>query len=88
LFWIAETERLKIPTKWIRLKRRKKVRRFFYAEVLANATVSITINNFTYQPQDIPLVQWLEMGPTSSAIDGAFSYPGETVLARPAIPCL
>jgi hypothetical protein len=56
-------------------------------EVLANATVSITINNFTYHPQDIPLFQWFEMGPTSSAIDGAFSYPAESVLPHSALPC-
>jgi len=56
-------------------------------EVLANATVSITINNFTYHPQDIPLRQWFEMGQTSTAIDGAFSYPSETVLPHSAIPC-
>jgi hypothetical protein len=56
-------------------------------EVLPNATVSITINNFTYHPQDIPLLQWFEMGATSSAIDGAFSYPDETVLQHSALPC-
>jgi hypothetical protein len=56
-------------------------------EVLPNATVAITINNFTYHPQDIPLRQWFEMGATSSAIDGAFSYPAENVLPHSAIPC-
>jgi hypothetical protein len=56
-------------------------------EVLPTASVAITINNFTYHPQDIPLRQWFEMGATSSAIDGAFSYPNETFLPHSAIPC-
>jgi len=61
-------------------------------EVLANATSAIEVrkgNNFdfVYHPQNIPLVQWFEMGATSSAIDGAFSFPDETVLPHSALPC-
>lgn len=60
-------------------------------EVLANATTPITVKergfNFTYHPQNIPLLQWFEMGATSSAIDGAFSFPDETVLPHSALPC-
>lgn len=58
-------------------------------EVLANATFPIKVNevNFTYHPQNIPLLQWFEMGPTSDAIDGAFSFPDETVLPHSAVPC-
>ncbi len=60
-------------------------------EVLANATTPITVNEkdftFTYHPQNIPLLQWFEMGKTSSAIDGAFSFPDETVLPHSALPC-
>jgi hypothetical protein len=60
-------------------------------EVLANATSPITVKEkdftFTYHPQNIPLLQWFEMGATSSAIDGAFSFPDETVLPRSALPC-
>jgi hypothetical protein len=60
-------------------------------EVLANATTPITVKepgfNFTYHPQNIPLLQWFEMGTTSSAIDGAFSFPDETVLPHSALPC-
>ena len=60
-------------------------------EVLANATASIPVKeghfNFTYHPQNIPLLQWFEMGATSDAIDGAFSFPDETVLPHSAIPC-
>lgn len=60
-------------------------------EVLPNATSAIEVKakNFTfiYHPQNIPLLQWFEMGTTSSAIDGAFSFPDETVLPHSAIPC-
>jgi len=56
-------------------------------EVLPNATVPITLNSFTYHPQTEALLQWFEMGPSSNAIDGAFSFPGETVLTRSAVPC-
>jgi hypothetical protein len=60
-------------------------------EVLPNATTSITVTEkgfqFTYHPQNIPLLQWFEMGTSSSAIDGAFSFPDETVLPHSALPC-
>jgi len=60
-------------------------------EVLANATFPITITEgtfkFTYHPQNIPLLQWFEMGAKSDAIDGAFSFPDETVLPHSALPC-
>ena len=60
-------------------------------EVLANATSAIEVKegkfNFIYHPQNIPLLQWFEMGATSSAIDGAFSFPYETVLPHSALPC-
>jgi len=60
-------------------------------EVLANATAAIEVKekgfDFIYHPQNIPLLQWFEMGQTSSAIDGAFSFPDETVLPHSAIPC-
>ena len=60
-------------------------------EVLANATAAIEVKekgfDFVYHPQNIPLLQWFEMGATSSAIDGAFSFPDETVLPHSALPC-
>jgi hypothetical protein len=49
-------------------------------EVLANPTVPITMNGMTYHPQTEALLQWFESNGTSNAIDGAFSYPDETVL--------
>jgi hypothetical protein len=60
-------------------------------EVLDTATVPITIKErkevFTYHPQTEALLQWFEMGATSDAIDGAFSFPDETALPHSAIPC-
>jgi hypothetical protein len=60
-------------------------------ENLPNATAAIEVKEkgfkFIYHPQNIPLLQWFEMGTTSNAIDGAFSFPDETVLTRSALPC-
>jgi hypothetical protein len=60
-------------------------------EVLPNATIPIMLKEshvvFTYHPQNIPLLQWFEMGAKSDAVDGAFSFPDETVLPHSAIPC-
>ena len=60
-------------------------------EGLANATTAIQVKHggtsAIYHPQNIALYQWFEMGATSSAIDGAFSFPNETVLPTSAIPC-
>jgi hypothetical protein len=60
-------------------------------EVLPVATIPITVRErrevFTYHPQIIPLLQWFEMGASSNAIDGAFSFPDETTLPHSALPC-
>jgi hypothetical protein len=60
-------------------------------EVLANATHPTEVKegkfDFIYHPQNIPLLQWFEMGASSDAIDGAFSFPDETVLTKSAVPC-
>src|SRR5579864_433088 len=60
-------------------------------EVLPNATIPITLKTtgkvFMYHPQIIPLIQWFEMGSSSNAIDGAFSFPDETTLPHSALPC-
>jgi hypothetical protein len=60
-------------------------------EVLSNATVAITLTEgkttLTFHPQTEALLQWFEMGATSNAINGAFSYPNETALTASAVPC-
>ena len=60
-------------------------------EALPTEVVPITIRDdgrkFTYHPQTEALLQWFEMGTTSNAIDGAFSFPDETALTKSALPC-
>jgi len=60
-------------------------------EVLPNATAAIEVKqkgtSYIYHPQNLALYQWFEMGATSSAIDGAYSFPDETVLPTSAVPC-
>jgi hypothetical protein len=60
-------------------------------EVLPTATIPITLRErhevFVYHPQIIPLLQWFEMGKTSNAVDGAFSFPNEATLPHSALPC-
>lgn len=60
-------------------------------EVLSPSVVPVTIRDdgrkFTYHPQTEALLQWFEMGATSNAIDGAFSFPDETALPHSALPC-
>jgi len=60
-------------------------------EVLDTATVPLNSKEtgqlFIYHPQTEALLQWFEMGPTSNAIDGAFSYPDTSALPHSAKPC-
>lgn len=60
-------------------------------EGLSNAVFPITLTegttSITFHPQNEALLQWFEMGASSNAVDGAFSYPDETVLTQSAIPC-
>jgi hypothetical protein len=60
-------------------------------EVLPTATVPITLTVsgklVTFHPQTEALLQWFEMGASSNAVDGAFSYPDETALTASAVPC-
>lgn len=60
-------------------------------EVLSNATAAIEVKergfDYIYHPQNIVLYPWFEMGTKSSAIDGAFSFPDESVLTHSALPC-
>ena len=48
-------------------------------EGLANATFPMMLNGFLYHPQNEALLQWFSGG--SDSIDGALSYPDESVLA-------
>jgi hypothetical protein len=55
-------------------------------EGLPNATYTATLNGFTYHPQNEALLPWFAFDPNSTAIDGAYSYPDETVLTSPPAP--
>jgi hypothetical protein len=52
-------------------------------EGLSNAVYPITMNGYTYHPQNEALTQWFETGQASNAIGGAYSYPDTTVLTSP-----
>jgi len=55
-------------------------------EGLANAVFPVTLKGFTYHPQNEALTQWFEFKSPSDALDGAYSYPDETVLTSPSAP--
>lgn len=49
-------------------------------EGLPGATFPITLNGFTYHPQNEALLPWFEFKSPSDAIDGAYSYPDTSVV--------
>ena len=55
-------------------------------EGLPNATFPITLNGFTYHPQNEALIQWFADVTPSNAISHAYSYPDITVLTTPNTP--
>ena len=54
-------------------------------EGMANATFPITLNGFTYHPQNEALLPWFAGVSPSPAIGHAYSYPDTTVLTSPAV---
>lgn len=56
-------------------------------EVFAHAGFPVTIDGFTYHPQNQALLQWFTRETPSSAIDGAYSYPNQSLLTSPSQPC-
>lgn len=56
-------------------------------EIFANSAFPVVIDGITYHPQTEALLQWFERSPSSTAIDGAFSFPDETLLAGPSRAC-
>ncbi len=49
-------------------------------EGLPNASYPITLNGYTYHPQNEALLPWFEFKSPSTALHRAYSYPDETVL--------
>jgi hypothetical protein len=50
------------------------------AEAVPNSSYPITMNGMTYHLQNVALLQWFESSGHSDALDGAFSYPNESLL--------
>jgi hypothetical protein len=55
-------------------------------EQLPDQSFPITMHHFTYHPQNEALLPYFEFQTPSTAIDGAYSYPDETVLSGPSTP--
>jgi hypothetical protein len=43
-------------------------------------------NGYLYHPQNVALLQWFEFQSTSSALDGAYSYPDPAALPALSAP--
>ena len=56
-------------------------------ETSPHAGFPITIDGFIYHPQNQALLQWFTRETPSSAIDGAYSYPNQSLLTSPSQPC-
>jgi hypothetical protein len=54
-------------------------------EGLPNATLPITMNGYTYHPQNEALLQWFAGITPSNAVSHAYSYPDTTVLTSAAV---
>jgi len=54
-------------------------------EGLTKATFPMTMNGFTYHPQNEALLQWFAAETPSSALHHAYSYPDESVLTTPSV---
>jgi hypothetical protein len=53
---------------------------------LPNAGYPVTIDGYVYHPQNQVLLAWFTHGPPDS-VDGAFSFPDESLVTRAAQPC-
>lgn len=54
---------------------------------MPNAGYPVLIDGFTYHPQSQVMMQWFQRGSASDAIDGAFSFPDQTLMTGPSQPC-
>jgi len=53
---------------------------------LPNAGYPVIIDGYVYHPQSQVLLSWFTRDPSSS-LDGAFSFPDQSLVTRPAQPC-
>ena len=56
--------------------------------LMPNAGYPVSIDGFTYHPQNQVLMQWFQRGATSDAFEGAFSFPDQTLMTAPSQACL
>ena len=54
---------------------------------MPNAGYPVLIDGFTYHPQSEVLLQWFQRGSASDAIEGAFSFPDQTLVTGPSQAC-
>jgi hypothetical protein len=55
-------------------------------EGLPNSTFPVTLNGFTYHPQNEALLQWFQFMTPSNALGGAYSYPNTSLLKQVSAP--
>ena len=55
-------------------------------EGLPHSTFPMTMNGFTYHPQNEALLQWFQFQTPSDALLGAYSYPDTAILTQPSAP--
>lgn len=55
-------------------------------DAFGSVTFPVTVNGFTYHPQNEALLPWFEFQQNSSAIDNAYSYPNEAILPHLSAP--
>jgi hypothetical protein len=58
-----------------------------FIEGLGKSSFPVTLNNFTYHPQNEQLIQWFSREVPSLAFQGAYSYPDTSLLSSPSTPC-
>jgi chitinase len=55
--------------------------------LMPNAGYPVSIDGFTYHPQNQVLMQWFQRGATSDAFEGAFSFPDQSIMTAPSQAC-
>ena len=55
--------------------------------LMPNAGYPVSIDGFTYHPQNQVLMQWFQRGSVSDAFEGAFSFPDQSLMTGPSQAC-
>jgi hypothetical protein len=54
---------------------------------LPNAGYPVPLDGFTYHPQSQVLLSWFTRQGPSYSLDGAYSFPDQSLMTRPSQPC-